>query len=963
MEATGRIVGRRAEIDVLRQLVREPAPARVVQLVGDPGIGKSRLLAELMGLAHADGRTVLQARAAEFERHVPFGVFVDALADHLAGLDPDRLNGLDPEQLALLGTVFPVPPRAGSAGPVHAERYLLHRAVRALLEALAGPDGLVLILDDLHWADEGSAELIDHLLRHPPQARLLLAVAYRPRQTPPRLWHALSRAADAGRAHLLDLAPLGPDEAHSLLPPGLPVRHRDEIVVAAGGNPFYLEALGRAGGARGRGAGLAVDSEVPVPVRAVLAAELAALDPTELLVAQAAAVAADEFDLVLLAGAAGLDDERVLLALDRLTEHDLVRPAPQPGRFRYRHPLVRGVAYQSAGAGTRLAAHARAADTLRTRGATATELAHHVERSAVPGDQEAVAVLTEAAAATMNTTPATAAHFLTGALGLLPAGAHDPAQRLYLLGMLARALGLTGDLRRSREVLHEVLRELPPDPTELRIQTVSFCALVESLLGARTEARALLRRELAGTADADPRTVALLTVTVAISDVMDSDVTRGPGWGRETVAVARAAGDDTLLAAALALSALGRHVDDTAAGRLDEAAALVDAMPDGTLVGFAAATIWLGWGEINHDRLEPAGRHLERGRRLIRATGQTHLVAYLSGALGLVHALTGQVGEATRCFEDSLDAAALTGSEEMRAGALTLGGMLALWRGDLNDALSMGTEAVAAIGHTNRWLVGVANAQLASALVHAGEPSAAIELLTSAGGGPSLPMLDHVMHTNWYQILAEAAVAADRQGEAVAWADRAVAAAAAIGRTGRTALALWARAIATMPADPQAAAPLALAAADHFERVGIVVDRGRALMLAGVAFGAGGPTDRARECFAAARTLFQGADAHLFLRQLVREERRMNARQQPAGPVAVASSAPAQRYGLTAREVETVALIGNGLTNREIGQRLHISPKTVEVHLSRIYAKLGVSGRAAVAAWWAGHRVGSGSQG
>src|SRR5437762_153007 len=88
VQATARLVGRAAELDTLRRLAREPAPARVVQVVGDPGIGKSRLLAELAHLATAEGRTVLSARAAEFERHVPFGVFVDALADHLAGLDP-----------------------------------------------------------------------------------------------------------------------------------------------------------------------------------------------------------------------------------------------------------------------------------------------------------------------------------------------------------------------------------------------------------------------------------------------------------------------------------------------------------------------------------------------------------------------------------------------------------------------------------------------------------------------------------------------------------------------------------------------------------------------------------------------------------------------------------------------------------------------------------------------------------
>jgi len=400
--------------------------------------------------------------------------------------------------------------------------------------------------------------------------------------------------------------------------------------------------------------------------------------------------------------------------------------------------------------------------------------------------------------------------------------------------------------------------------------------------------------------------------------------------------------------------------DPAAGGCLDEAAALVDALPDGMLSQFVPATVWLGWGEVNNDQLERAARHFERGLRLARSTGQTYMVAYLNSALGAVRALTGSAPAATRCFEDSLDAAALTGSDEMRAAALTVGCMLAVRRGDLADAVRMGAEAVDAVGHRDRWLASVATPQLANALVSTGDPHAAIELLTRAGGGPELPAVDRVMRVNWYLVLTEAAVLAGLPAEAVAWADQAEAAAAAVDRASRTGLALLARATATLSTDPVAAAALALAAAEHLERTGIVVDRGRALMLAGAALGVLGESDRARACFATARTLFQDAEAHLFLRQLIREERRMMARRRPPGPLA---GAFAERYGLTRREVDTVALLAEGLTNREIGQRLHISPKTVEVNLSRIYARLGISGRAALAGIWAGQCAGSGTEG
>jgi hypothetical protein len=124
------------------------------------------------------------------------------------------------------------------------------------------------------------------------------------------------------------------------------------------------------------------------------------LTPQERVVAHAAAVVVgDDFDADSLAETVAIDVVSVLVALDQLAERDLVR-LDATGRFRYRHPLVRSVAYQDAGPGWRLQAHGRAAAALRRRGAPPAEFARHVERSAVRGDLESVAALTEAAEAT-----------------------------------------------------------------------------------------------------------------------------------------------------------------------------------------------------------------------------------------------------------------------------------------------------------------------------------------------------------------------------------------------------------------------------------------------------------------------------------------------------------------------------------------------------------------------------------
>ena len=198
-------------------------------------------------------------------------------------------------------------------------------------------------------------------------------MAARPRQTPLRLWHALSRAATDGVAELLEIAPLSQADAGRLMPERLGRSRREELYQASGGNPFYLEALVRAGerGIAVGDAALHPDGVLPVAVHGVLAAELAALTPRERVVAHAAALVGDDFEAESLAETAAMDVGSVFAALDRLAERDLVRLDGATGRFRYRHPLVRSIAYQDAGPGWRLQAHGRAASALQEQGRAA----------------------------------------------------------------------------------------------------------------------------------------------------------------------------------------------------------------------------------------------------------------------------------------------------------------------------------------------------------------------------------------------------------------------------------------------------------------------------------------------------------------------------------------------------------------------------------------------------------------
>ncbi|HEX2316749.1 MAG TPA: AAA family ATPase, partial [Thermomonospora sp.] len=296
------LVGRRDLLRALDEALDATASGafRFVALEGEPGAGKTRLLVELAGAAAARKLPALTGRAAEFEQDMPFGVVIDALDDHLEEHGAD----LGPAAARLLGTVFPSMQPAGEQsaadGPAPEDpadltglaRYRLYRTVRRLLEELAAPSGLVLILDDVHWADDASVELLDHLVRHPPRARVLVAVAYRPAQAVPRLATLVETAA--GHGVRVPVGPFSRAEVAEFLGPEVTASRREALYTASGGNPFYLEALARMGddthpAAPGRPGEPVGSGELPPAVQAALQAELTGLPGPALLVARAAA--------------------------------------------------------------------------------------------------------------------------------------------------------------------------------------------------------------------------------------------------------------------------------------------------------------------------------------------------------------------------------------------------------------------------------------------------------------------------------------------------------------------------------------------------------------------------------------------------------------------------------------------------------------------------------------------------
>jgi predicted ATPase len=480
-------VGRADELGSLERLLDELDEGHpgALELAGEPGIGKTRLLKELAARAEAREHLVLSGAASEIERGLPFSVFLDALEEYVAGLEPERLAALDEEVLAELAHVFPsLSALADGRGvALEQERYRSHRAVRELLVRLAAPIPLVLVLDDVHWADSASVELLGALLRRPPAAAVLMVFAVRPRQMPDRLSAALERAYREGVLNRIELGALSQVEARAFLGEAVDAIQAAALYEGSGGNPFYLQQLARAleltDGAATAVGELSSAIEVPSAVAAALTEELALVSRPARLVLQGAAVAGDRFEPELAAVAAGASEDSTMEAIDELLQLDLIRQTDVPRRFRFRHPLVRRAVYETTPGGWRLGAHERCAEALAGRGAAVAARAHHVERSAREGDLDAVAVLRGAGEATARLAPESAARWFGGALRLLPQTA--PAEdRVELLLARARALAAAGHFADGHEALLEAIAIVPERSSALRATLTTACARVES---------------------------------------------------------------------------------------------------------------------------------------------------------------------------------------------------------------------------------------------------------------------------------------------------------------------------------------------------------------------------------------------------------------------------------------------------------------------------------------------------
>jgi DNA-binding CsgD family transcriptional regulator len=941
------LAGRDAELEALNAALAQLGRGRgfAVALTGGPGAGKTRLLGELVARAEQWGIQALEGRASDLERDVPFGAFVDALDGGVAALSPDLLvDRLGEEHLAELARVLPFVP--GRSAPLSSslpsERYRSYYAVRLLLETLASDCGVVLVLDDLHWADPASVELICHLLRHPPRAPVLLALGYRRRSAPPRLLEAVAAAVRERVLAELELSPLTPREAQGVLDPAIDPARRSELYRHSGGNPFYLDELA------GAEPDTVVEGQVPEQVLAAVDQQLLRLSASAGTLARSAAIVGDPFELGLAAEVGELSKEESLRALDELFAHDLVRASGTSPRFHFSQPIVRRAVYSSAPDGWRLAAHARAADAVARRGADAVAQAHHVERSAKWGDERAVALLTNAGHAALARSPAAAGGWFAAALRLLAPDAER--QRLELLIPYANALAETDRLTESRAALEQALELVQDMDPIVRARIVGAIARLDHKTGRHGEARALLEGGLEALSDASSIEATALRLELAMEHWLAGDCAAMGELAARALRDARRLDLPVLTPAATAMLALARHFQgDSGGARVLAArgAELVDRLDDQALAERLETLLCLGHVEIATELYADASRHLARGIRIARSTTQGTWFVALVCLQGAAEVSLGHLDEAAQAAA-AATLSAQVGQVHQVVWASTLCCWVMTTQGDIPGAIAAGEHAVEhAVDEHPLIFALLAHGHLAGALVEAGEPDRAVREIIDPLGGPELTGVERCCRPRWYEILCQAELARGRIAAAQEWVVHAEAAAAGSPLRGAEAEALRARAALELARNaPARAAEHALAAARGFEAAARPVDAARAKLLAGRALVRSGRRKRGIRELIRAHDRFIACGASGYADQAAGELRALGERVPRPG----AAATVAHPQALTAREREVGDLVSRGLTNREIARDLFLSEKTVESHLSRIFAKLGVSSRAELAA-------------
>ena len=880
------LVARREELGEL--VARRRAAARghgsVALVAGDAGIGKSRLVAAFRDML-SNGRAAIGIGLCREVGNVPYG----PLAEALRGLDPD----------AVLPTA-----------PTRAEQLA---ATLAGLQATCARRNAVLILEDLHWADDGTLSFLAHLLPALESMRLLVLATYRSDEVHggPAVARLVARVArDRGNAHVV-LAPLQPVETRSLLRHAIAGRAKldaaivDEIVERSEGNPFFAEELLKSALERRERGG--VRSELPLTIRSAVNERLTGLDPSARRLLVLAAVLGRRFEAEFLAEIADRPLSDVLDVLHRARALQLVDELRTPAHaiaYAFRHALIRDAIYDEMLALELRPLHARILSALeRQETAGANDLGYH---SWAALDAERCVRYNERAG-----DEADALHAYGDAVRCYERalyGARDDGVRRRLLEKAARSCARDGKPARAMHSYEAAAEACERSGDAARVVELYQAMSSEArLAGDNERAMAILDRALHALPNADATSRATLRLTLAFLHLDRGETAKAA----QLIGEAGAASDTPVYyntrgyAAMIGGDVAGLRA--ASASHLELCAALGEDRVLRARFNLGFALCVLG-GDAEALELFEAILPELRERRL------SSLEVLASANAALIHARAGRLRAGRALVERGLaiPEPATTGPIALASAALEIGRALC---DEALVARSVSAELIEAAfisrinttlgrlaGPYARWLDSRGDRRGASDVLHR-----AMQALTAPGGA------------------TETIVAAVELGD---------------GATRRAALAY-------LPAiDAMSSVPIYAATSLHVR----ALDASRA-----------GDAGLAHECATlaeawyralgwrlhAARCLELMAEPEAAAAEYLAAESRADVRRLEAQRPAQA----AEPLALSRRELQIASLVAAGTPIKRLAERLDVNQRSVDKHLTSIYGKLGLRNRSELAAF------------
>jgi DNA-binding CsgD family transcriptional regulator len=916
----GELIGREVELDeALTAFAMLPA---VVALEGEAGIGKTSVWRAVLEQLEARDNAVLSARPAEAETHLSYA----GLADLLGPVLDDSLGELPgPQRQALEAALL----RADAEGRAP-DQAAIAFAVLGTLRNSARDRRLIVAVDDLQWLDAPSLFALEFAVRRLRDESVGVLLALRPdRPQGPSI--EFERWLPAERVRRIDLGPLSLGALHHLVQGRLGVAMSRPLLQrvreTSGGNPFFALELARALKQHGEqprpGDPLPVSGEL----RQLLRARLGALSK-EAQEALLVAASVPQPTVGLVAEAVG---EGARESLWQAVVAEVIELEDE--RIRFVHPLFASAVHLETDADRRRAVHRRLAAIVKDP----EERAQHLALGTEGADAVVASALDEAAQiARARGAPQAAAEFSERACRLTP---QDDAEATHRRRLEAGAAYFeAGNTARAQTLFTQAAEVARPGPA--RAAALSRLARVHHYAGDQRVAVELFKESLddAGT-DSSVRADAADGLATSLFFLRE-DLPEALGHARFAARIAAEEGNRGALAVSLGTQGVIEAVlgHQEAVATLQSALALEEQVRDLPLVRHPS--FQLAFARVWNDELELARAALTSIGEQAVAQGDESSLPFVLAYLSLAEFLAGHWQEALRAADESADVALAAGQEIGRAFALSTRALVASGlgreraaRSDAKEALALAELGTMFATTTSLWALGLLDLSLArpaEAHEQLGPLVARVEGADIGEPGSIRFVTDDV----------EALVGLGQLEAAATQLARFEQQAQRLGRRSALAAAHRCRGLIAAAAggadEAQAECNRAL---DEFERLSLPFETARTLLALGCAQRQARQRRAARNSLERALRLFEELGASLWAERARAELGRISGR------------APS-RGELTASERRVAELVAEGRTNREVAAALHVTPRTVEGTLSRVYAKLGVRSRTELARRW-----------